>query len=210
MDDLDDIVEQLSVKRAKMEEFGRNSPSFQEHAKLHSLLIGGTPLKKEQYRRHGHLHAIKKDHEGLLKMIEGAMENVLIAHELQGGMWEGEMKSARTVIEYADTFLFHVNFTQLQDEGGAIVLLQTIGKGESQTDYLRRIEGIYLAFAKRTGFEAEMLDSNGSESALRIFSAGDVVVGPFGYLKTEMGTHKQILMERGKTYTNEIGGCDPL
>src|SRR5438477_9078969 len=79
------------------------------------------------------------------------------------------------------------------DERNAVVAISAGVGGTDAADWAERLVRMYLRWAERRGFKAEILESTaGDEAGFR--SATLSVDGPYayGYLKTERGTHRLV------------------
>src|SRR5438093_5434278 len=79
------------------------------------------------------------------------------------------------------------------DERSAVLAISAGVGGTDAADWAEMLVRMYLRWAERRGFKAELLESTpGDEAGFR--SATLTVEGPFayGYLKTERGTHRLV------------------
>lgn len=92
--------------------------------------------------------------------------------------------------ELADLEFFSL-LSDKYDNSAAFISLHSGTGGVDAQDWTEMLERMYLRFAERRGFKAEILDRNyGNEAGLK--SADLKISGPFayGYLKSENGTHR--------------------
>ena len=79
------------------------------------------------------------------------------------------------------------------DKGNALLAIHAGAGGTDSQDWAGMLERMYLRWAERQGFQAEILDATpGEEAGLK--SATIAIDGPyaFGYLRSEKGVHRLV------------------
>lgn len=92
-----------------------------------------------------------------------------------------------------ETLEFRVLFSGKYDRGNAIISLHAGTGGVDAQDWAQILERMFLRFAEKKGWRAELVDRNpGNEAGIK--SVSYRIVGPwaYGYLKSEAGVHRLV------------------
>jgi len=102
-------------------------------------------------------------------------------------------KELRTLADEVQVASLEAQLSGPYDERNAVVAISAGVGGTDAADWAEMLVRMYLRWAERRGFKAEILESTaGDEAGFR--SATLSVDGPYayGYLKTERGTHRLV------------------
>jgi len=102
-------------------------------------------------------------------------------------------KELRTLADEVQVASLEAQLSGPYDERNAVVAISAGVGGTDAADWAEMLVRMYLRWAERRGFKAELLESTaGDEAGFR--SATLSVDGPYayGYLKTERGTHRLV------------------
>jgi peptide chain release factor 2 len=128
--------------------------------------------------------------QGLEKKINDTLELL----QLEDPSLQEELESEAAVIQ---TELKKLELSTLlggkYDRGNALLTINTGEGGTDAQDWAGMLERMYLRWAERRGFSAEILDSTeGEEAGIKTVSIA--VSGPYayGYLRAEKGVHRLV------------------
>jgi len=129
---------------------------------------------------------------GLEKKVSDIAETLPLAEE--DPHFQEEIESeVTTVTSQLDELELEMAFTSEFDARGAILAIHAGAGGTESQDWAEMLLRMYLRWAERHGYQAEILDSSpGDEAGLKsatISVSGDYV---FGYLKSEHGVHRLV------------------
>jgi peptide chain release factor 2 len=102
-------------------------------------------------------------------------------------------RELQELIVEVDTASLEAQLSGPYDERDAVVAISAGVGGTDAADWAQMLVRMYLRWAERRGFKAEIVDTTpGDEAGIR--SATMTVEGPYayGYLKTERGTHRLV------------------
>jgi peptide chain release factor 2 len=79
------------------------------------------------------------------------------------------------------------------DKGNALLTINAGAGGTDSQDWAAMLERMYLRWAERRGFEAEVLDRNeGEEAGIKTVTIAINGRYAYGYMRTEKGTHRLV------------------
>ena len=129
---------------------------------------------------------------GLEKQVSDIAETLPLAEE--DPHFQEEIESEiDTVASQLDELELEMAFTSEFDARSAILAIHAGAGGTESQDWAEMLLRMYLRWAERHGYQAELLDSSPGEEAgvksATISVSGDCV---FGYLKSEHGVHRLV------------------
>lgn len=174
----------LSVKREKLSDIKKlqESPDFWNKRENAILVAQEIEALSVQIKPFDKLNEDIKEAKELANLLEDEVSEELL-NELN-------VKIVDLEKELADLEFFSL-LSDKYDNSAAFISLHSGTGGVDAQDWTEMLERMYLRFAERRGFKAEILDRNyGNEAGLK--SADLKISGPFayGYLKSENGTHR--------------------
>ncbi|MBI4267152.1 MAG: peptide chain release factor 2 [Chloroflexi bacterium] len=129
---------------------------------------------------------------GLEKQVNGVAEAIALAEEEPSFLEEveSEMQALAARLDEAELALA---FGSKYDARNAIMTIHAGAGGTESQDWAAMLMRMYLRWAERRGYKAEILDTSpGEEAGIKsatIEISGDYV---FGYLKSEHGVHRLV------------------
>ncbi len=129
---------------------------------------------------------------GLEKTVADLHELVSLAEE-DSALKEEVQSEVEKVAAYLDKLELGVAFTSEYDARNAIVAIHAGAGGTESQDWAQMLLRMYLRWAERRGYKAEVLDvSSGEEAGIKSAVIG--VSGDYacGYLKSEHGVHRLV------------------
>jgi peptide chain release factor 2 len=103
---------------------------------------------------------------------------------------ESELRSVAT---HLDRLEFNIAFSGPYDKNSAILAIHAGAGGTESQDWADMLVRMYLRWAERRGYRAEVLDvSPGEEAGIKSATIGVSGAYAFGYLKSEHGVHRLI------------------
>ena len=119
------------------------------------------------------------------ELIELSSEDTSLQEDIQ--------KELATTATYLDELEFQLAFSGEYDTRNAIVAIHAGAGGTESQDWAEMLMRMYLRWAERRGFNAEVLDTSpGDEAGVKstiISVSGEYA---FGYLKSEHGVHRLV------------------
>jgi peptide chain release factor 2 len=143
--------------------------------------------------------AVERELE-LLERLRGAVSDAEVLLELaEEADDEDTRREAAQKLEQAEAHLADAELRLLlggeHDAANAIVSINAGAGGTDAADWAEMLLRMYLRWAERHGYDAEILDAQeGDEAGLRSVTATFSGDHAFGYLKTEQGVHRLVRM----------------
>ncbi|MCH2185845.1 peptide chain release factor 2 [Myxococcota bacterium] len=200
--DPNELRERLSSLRARFDEF-RGVFDFAGLRRRHDALEAELTKPDlwndpENARKVGREKSVIESELGLYERIESGLDDVEVLLELAD-----EAEDEDTRVEAADRFseiesdLDDAELRQLlggeYDAADAIASINSGAGGTDACDWAEMLMRMYLRWAERRGFKAEVLDLQPAEEAgirgATIGISGDYA---YGYLNTEQGVHRLV------------------
>jgi len=129
---------------------------------------------------------------GLEKKVADIAEGLLLVEEEPSFREEIESE-IEAVASHLDELELEIAFSSEYDARNAILAIHAGAGGTESQDWAEMLMRMYLRWAERRGYKAEILDtSSGEEAGIKsatIGVSGDYV---FGYLKSEHGVHRLV------------------
>ncbi len=98
-----------------------------------------------------------------------------------------------TLVAHLDELEFQMAFSSEYDDRNAILAIHAGAGGTESQDWAEMLLRMYLRWAERRGYAAEILDSSpGEEAGLKNVIIGITGDYSFGYLKSEHGVHRLV------------------
>lgn len=121
----------------------------------------------------------------LAQLAEAEAEAAALADELN--------VEAEALARRVDQLEFELTFNGPYDQGNAILAIHAGAGGTESQDWAEMLLRMYLRWAERRGFAAEIFDATAGEEA-GIKSVTVEIRGPraYGYLKSERGVHRLV------------------
>ena len=126
----------------------------------------------------------------LQKLVQDSIELAEMGEESMRSELEAELEQVEKLLARKE---FNVMLSGKYDKGNALLAIHAGAGGTDSQDWAGMLERMYLRWAERQGFEAEILDATpGEEAGLK--SATIAITGPyaFGYLRSEKGVHRLV------------------
>ncbi len=126
----------------------------------------------------------------LQKLVKDSIELAEMGEESMRLELEQELDQLENLLARKE---FNVMLSGKYDKGNALLAIHAGAGGTDSQDWAGMLERMYLRWAERQGFEAEILDATpGEEAGLK--SATIAITGPyaFGYLRSEKGVHRLV------------------
>ena len=97
------------------------------------------------------------------------------------------------LVSHLDELEFQMAFSSEYDDRNALLAIHAGAGGTESQDWAEMLLRMYLRWAERRGYEAEILDSSpGEEAGLKSVIIGIAGDYSFGYLKSEHGVHRLV------------------
>jgi len=138
------------------------------------------------------LKKLVQEWRGLEKEVADIAELVSLAEE-DASLWEEIQPELDEVASRLDEMELEMAFTSEYDARSAILALHAGAGGTESQDWTEMLLRMYLRWAERRGYKAEILDvSPGEEAGIKSAVVG--VSGDYacGYLKSEHGVHRLV------------------
>jgi len=138
------------------------------------------------------LKKLVQEWRGLEKEVADIAELVSLAEE-DASLWEEIQPELDEVASRLDELELEMAFTSEYDARSAILALHAGAGGTESQDWTEMLLRMYLRWAERRGYKAEILDvSPGEEAGIKSAVVG--VSGDYacGYLKSEHGVHRLV------------------
>ncbi len=138
------------------------------------------------------LKKLVQEWRGLEKEVADIAELVSLAEE-DDSLWEEIQPELDEVASRLDELELEMAFTSEYDARSAILALHAGAGGTESQDWTEMLLRMYLRWAERRGYKAEVLDvSPGEEAGIKSAVVG--VSGDYacGYLKSEHGVHRLV------------------
>ena len=138
------------------------------------------------------LKKLVQEWRGLEKEVADIAELVSLAEE-DDSLWEEIQPELDGVASRLDELELEMAFTSEYDARSAILALHAGAGGTESQDWTEMLLRMYLRWAERRGYKAEILDvSPGEEAGIKSAVVG--VSGDYacGYLKSEHGVHRLV------------------
>jgi peptide chain release factor 2 len=131
---------------------------------------------------------------GMEKKVADIDELISLAVEEEDESLEGEIRSEIEKVElHLDELELEAAFTSEYDDRNAILAIHAGAGGTESQDWAEMLLRMYLRWAERRGYKAEVLDTSpGEEVGLKSAIVG--ISGDYaaGYLKSEHGVHRLV------------------
>jgi len=129
---------------------------------------------------------------GLERKVADIVETLPLAEEESGFKEEIESEIA-AVASSLDEFELEMAFNSEFDVRNAILAIHAGAGGTESQDWADMLLRMYLRWAERRGYEAEILDASlGEEVGIKSADIGITGTYAFGYLKSEHGVHRLV------------------
>ena len=131
---------------------------------------------------------------GLTKEVTDVDDLISLGEEEKDILFEADLQSRLgQIASYLDEFELKMAFSGEYDARSAILAIKAGAGGTDSQDWAQMLLRLYLRWAERRGYQAEVLDTSLGEEA-GIKSAVVEVSGEhaFGYLKSEHGVHRLV------------------
>jgi len=159
-------------------------PDFWEQPAQAQEVLRRLGRLKEEVRNWLHLHQRAQEVRELLELAEGEGDEALMAELAR------EIEALEETVRRRQ---FEVWMSGPYDRHDAILAIHAGAGGTDAQDWAEMLLRMYLRWAERRGWEAELLDKvDGEEAGIK--SATVLVKGPYayGYLKAEKGVHRLV------------------
>lgn len=131
-----------------------------------------------------------EDWRSLQKLVQDAAELAKMDEESLRPELEAELLQLENTLARKE---FNVMLSGKYDRGNALLAIHAGAGGTDSQDWAGMLERMYLRWAERQGFQAEILDATeGEEAGLK--SATIAITGQYayGYLRSEKGVHRLV------------------
>ena len=130
----------------------------------------------------------------LEKKVADIAELIALASEEEEALLEAEIQSEiETVASRLDELELEMAFSGVYDVRNAILAIHAGAGGTESQDWAEILLRMYLRWAERRGYKAEVLDvSPGEEAGIKSAIIGIGGEHAFGYLKSEHGVHRLV------------------
>ena len=129
---------------------------------------------------------------GLEKMVADIAESLPLAEE-EASFQEEIMSEIDTLTDRLDDIELEMAFSSEYDARNAIMTIHAGAGGTESQDWAEMLLRMYLRWAERRGYQAEILDTSpGDEAGIKSATIG--ISGDYacGYLKSEHGVHRLV------------------
>jgi len=130
----------------------------------------------------------------LEKKVADIAELIALASEEEEALLEAEIQSEiETIASRLDELELEMAFSGEYDARNAILAIHAGAGGTESQDWAEILLRMYLRWAERRGYKAEVLDvSSGEEAGIKSAIIGIDGEHAFGYLKSEHGVHRLV------------------
>ena len=130
----------------------------------------------------------------LEKKVADIAELIALASEEEDSLLEAEIQSEiETIASRLDELELEMAFSGEYDARNAILAIHAGAGGTESQDWAEILLRMYLRWAERRGYKAEVLDvSSGEEAGIKSAIIGIDGEHAFGYLKSEHGVHRLV------------------
>ncbi|MFC1864534.1 peptide chain release factor 2 [Chloroflexota bacterium] len=129
---------------------------------------------------------------GLEKKVADIAVTLPLAEE-GPSFWEEVESEIEAVASHLDELELEIAFSSEYDARDAILAIHAGAGGTESQDWAEMIMRMYLRWAERRGYKAEILDSSpGEEVGIKSATIGVSGDYAFGYLKSEHGVHRLV------------------
>ena len=130
----------------------------------------------------------------LEKKVANIAELITLASEEEDALLEAEIQSEiETVASRLDELELEMAFSGEYDARNAILAIHAGAGGTESQDWAEILLRMYLRWAERRGYKAEVLDvSSGEEAGIKSAIIGIDGEHAYGYLKSEHGVHRLV------------------
>ena len=130
----------------------------------------------------------------LEKKVADIAELIALALEEEEALLEAEIQSEiETIASRLDELELEMAFSGEYDARNAILAIHAGAGGTESQDWAEILLRMYLRWAERRGYKAEVLDvSSGEEAGIKSAIIGIDGEHAFGYLKSEHGVHRLV------------------
>jgi len=130
----------------------------------------------------------------LEKKLADIAELIALASEEEDALLEAEIQSEiETIASRLDELELEMAFSGEYDARNAILAIHAGAGGTESQDWAEILLRMYLRWAERRGYKAEVLDvSPGEEAGIKSAIIGVGGEHAFGYLKSEHGVHRLV------------------
>ncbi|MDR7521047.1 MAG: peptide chain release factor 2 [Armatimonadota bacterium] len=199
---LDDLLAQFSESRRRLQDLRGHLDLAAKHARIAELekIMQEPSLWADQERARAigqELSALRSTVEtvaALERRVEDLGVLLELAAESPGGLDTGELAAeARALTEGLTRLETEALLSGPHDASNAILSIHAGAGGTESQDWTAMLLRMYLRWAERRGFKAEIVDvSPGEEAGIK--SVTVIVAGPYayGYLRTERGVHRLV------------------
>lgn len=128
------------------------------------------------------------------KSVKDLMEMASLATEEHDAALEDEIRNeTETLKTRLDDLEFQLLLTEPYDERDAILALHAGAGGTESQDWADMLLRMYLRWAERNGYQAEILDTSpGEETGIKSATINIKGRYAYGYLKAEHGVHRLV------------------
>ncbi len=138
--------------------------------------------------------AVAGEWRGMEKRTADLLELVHVALEEDDESLQDELEhETEAVVRRLDDLEFELNFSGEYDDRAAILAVHAGAGGTESQDWAEMLLRMYVRWAERQGYSADVLDLTPGEEA-GIKSATVEIAGPhaYGWLKSERGSHRLV------------------
>ena len=126
----------------------------------------------------------------LQKLIQDSIELAEMGEESMRPELEAELEQVEKLLARKE---FNVMLSGKYDKGNALLAIHAGAGGTDSQDWAGMLERMYLRWAERQGFEAEILDATpGEEAGLKSATIAINGAYAYGYLRSEKGVHRLV------------------
>ena len=126
----------------------------------------------------------------LQKLVQDSIELAEMGEESMRPDLEAELDQLEKLLAKKE---FNVMLSGKFDRGNALLAIHAGAGGTDSQDWAGMLERMYLRWAERQGFEAEILDATpGEEAGLKSATIAITGAYAYGYLRSEKGVHRLV------------------